>query len=700
MRTRIVRLKVELTIFLVFATGIGSHIPPPRRALAGDPTVTPALSSPRKVALIVGLNYYPNLSADEQLTGPVNDAILLGRILQTPKFGFRAEDIHLVLSPRLGEKLPRINAQVSVLPGKVTKRVIVETLRKYLVEEVRPGDILFLAYSGHGSLWFDRQSPSRLARTLVPTDSRELTGSGTDILTVELANLVSEVLARNPGNLTIVLDSCYSGSRIRGRFAASVPRGIPPDHRQTVVPQYRDAFKRSQPRAGQQVPVSIPSADRSFFTINRKYVLMAAAREDQLAWEDSLEPGAPVQGIFTHYLVDALRSSTTTTQTTYRELFERVATRVRTRTDASQIPVLEGERDAILFGGQVRDQRPYLVVGERSDRFDPNIITLPAGRVAGVTAGSVYDIYPKDDLTFADPRNKLGTAVIKQINLDKSFATITAGTAPEGAHAVERIHAQSSTLRVKLLAKSLPKRLKAAILKQIRASPFSVTVGEGSAYDVAIAEDPDHRGRLRAELASGEPLGGSFDIADPQTPLKLAANVAKYGRVRVVAAIENPASHVRFSATWVPSGGAPTPPLRSGYPVLRAFSETEGDVIAFTIMNKAPNPQACPLWAAIINIALDGKILVVPEHSDTGARIPWVGVRFKMVIPQGMLGFRRGQEIFKIVVATRPINVRSLEQTGYLRSVPFPASRAAWVGGCEEDWATKDFIFWVDSAKR
>lgn len=690
---------LTLVAVLLFGVGLWPGFPQPRVGPARGPE--PALAAPtvRKVALIVGLNYYPNLPESQQLQGPINDAILLAQTLTTPKFGFQAKDVHLVVSPIPGTRLPQVNADVQVLPGQVSKAAIVSAFRKHMVADARPGDILVFAFMGHGSLWFDPRDPDRLARTLVPADSRDRSGASLDLLTVELANLVTEALARNPQNLTIILDSCYSGSRIRGRAATA--RGLSPDRRQAALASYRQVLRGA--RLGAQRPVAL-SADQSFFTSQRNYVLLAAAREDQVAYEETYEDNR-VNGVFTRFLVESLRSSTTTSQTTYREVMERVAARVLGHRNGDQVPVLEGERDSVLFAGQVRDQRPFLSVERGRDPLDPNTVILRAGTAAGMTVGSVYDIYPANDFSFDNPRNRLGTIKVTQTKIDFSFARVTAGQAPPGAHAVERIHAQSVTLRVKLVAAKFSAAFVTALKNQVRASPFPLTFTEQSGYDVGIAPDPNRAGYVRVEQAGGEPLGGSFPLTDPQTAIKLAANVIKYARVRAVAAIDNPASGLRFTANWAPAEGTRSPGLRNGYPVLRAFSETEGDVIAFTVANKMPDPKNCPLYAAIVNIAADGAIIVVPEHTERGEEIrdqPWSNIRFRMVVPRGMTQFRRGREIFKIVVATTPINLRPLEQTGFLREGSPLAAGVPTRGlheRCAEDWAVKTFIFWLDQVR-
>jgi len=680
-------------VLLVIGCGLagnGVSAPYPNLRLVAEAASTPAA---RKIALIVGINYYPNLPGGSQLSGPVNDAVLLAQTIESSKYGFRAQDVHLLLSPQRGQCPPAPGGtQTACLEGAVTKQAIVDAFRQYLIRGASSGDILVFAYAGHGSLWDDLQEPSRRARTLVPTDSRDSNGSGTDLLTVELANLVTEALARQPLNLTIILDSCNSGSRIRG---AAVSRGIGPDTRPGVQARYRGLLPAPPSRGGS---CQADPADQSFFTINRPYVLLAAAREDQSAYE-APDANNVVHGTFTRALVDALQRATS--QTTYRELLEPVAARILGERDGAQMPVLEGARDAALFGGQVRDQPSYLVIGA-APTGSVGTVELPAGRAAGVTVGSVYDVYPATDFAFSDPTKKLGEVRVEQVSIDSAVARVTSKTAPPGAHAVERIHAQAAVLRFKMLATGLPATFASAVTASLKRSAYAFQFSDAPAYDVAVVSVKERPGYVQAVLATGEAIGGAFRVADPQTAEIIAKNIIKYANVRMVADLGNAASQLHFLATWkaYPYDNSPVP-QRNGYPVLRALSEQKGDEIAFTVAGGPETGPDCPLYAAIVDIGVDGTIGVAPEHRADGVLIsagPWT-VRYREVVPKGMPQFTRGKDIFKVFVATRPLNLGSLEQAGY-RYLPREVTPASGTRGehetCADDWAVRDFVFWVD----
>ncbi|HEX6883869.1 MAG TPA: caspase family protein [Planctomycetota bacterium] len=165
---------------------------------------TRAKPKPRRRALLVGINDYPN--AADRLEGCVNDVFLMSALLQ--ECGFEAEDIRVCLDRR------------------ATARGILERL-EWLLDDPRPGDQLVFYYSGHGA-----QLPSygagdtvdRKDETLVPWDfDWSLERCVTDD---QLYALYSQLPYGT--QLVALFDCCHSG----GIHRAGAPRarGLnPPD---------------------------------------------------------------------------------------------------------------------------------------------------------------------------------------------------------------------------------------------------------------------------------------------------------------------------------------------------------------------------------------------------------------------------------------------------------------------------------------
>lgn len=169
-----------------------------------------AAATPRKVALLVGINDYRS----NRLEGPIND-VELQRQLLIHRFGFKDSDIHILC-----------NEQAS-------RRNVWETFNEYLYEPARPGDVVIFHFSGHGEKIRERdrmeQLLTQIQRTCIdiddlgecnslyntaiatfPDDTPEQDIMGHTLL------LMRAALAQKTDNVTFLLDCCYAGGGKRG----------------------------------------------------------------------------------------------------------------------------------------------------------------------------------------------------------------------------------------------------------------------------------------------------------------------------------------------------------------------------------------------------------------------------------------------------------------------------------------------------
>ena len=162
-----------------------------------------AQSTPRKLALLVGINDYPDGVGWNPLRGCYTDVLMQKNLLKYG-FGFQEEDI-LVLTDTDN-------------PTNVTRDRILTAFEEHLIAHAKPGDVAVFHYSGHGSQVYDPDAPDRLNGTFVPIDSpipSEDGGTVNDIMGQTLFLLMKAV---DTENLTVVLDSCHSGGGTRGNM--------------------------------------------------------------------------------------------------------------------------------------------------------------------------------------------------------------------------------------------------------------------------------------------------------------------------------------------------------------------------------------------------------------------------------------------------------------------------------------------------
>ena len=181
------------------------HLKPRLDTLRGVQT------SSRKLALLVGINDYPETSQISSLKGCIND-VELQRHLLIYRFGFKPEDI------------------LTLTNQNATRQGILDAFETHLIQQAKPGDIVVFHYSGHGSQVADpdQDYPDGLNSTIVPFDSQRPTtnpNTGTIVQDITGHTLFLLMTALKTENVTIVLDCCHSGGAKRGNLQIRSVRG-------------------------------------------------------------------------------------------------------------------------------------------------------------------------------------------------------------------------------------------------------------------------------------------------------------------------------------------------------------------------------------------------------------------------------------------------------------------------------------------
>jgi len=159
-----------------------------------------AQNTPRKLALLVGINNYP----EARLAGCITD-VYLQRELLIYRYGFNPQDILMVTD----------DSEI-----KPTRTNILQAFEEHLIKQAKPEDVVVFHYSGHGSMVIDVNNSAEKNSTFVPIDrqvnSKEK-GQRTvsDIMGKTLFLLMSALPTEN---VTAVLDSCHSGGGKRGNL--------------------------------------------------------------------------------------------------------------------------------------------------------------------------------------------------------------------------------------------------------------------------------------------------------------------------------------------------------------------------------------------------------------------------------------------------------------------------------------------------
>ncbi len=339
------------------AVPFGTPDPVPGMA-TGAPAPRPpegrSASAPRRRALIVGINDYTSglpVASREQvrwrnLRGAVNDAEAM-RDLLIGQYDFPAAGV-LLLTDRAA-----------------TRQAIREGLEQHLLASAKRGDELVFFYAGHGSQVPNRASEEddKLDESLVPADSNL---GADDLRDKELARLFNQILDTG-AKLTVLFDSCHSGSIARGIPASATPRFLPASTRGVVD---------SAPTGGKPE--------------ERGALILSAAQDFERAYEIS-DPAKQIHGAFSQALLSALGRGLPGegAEVTFQRAWALLQ-----GSETQQRPVLAGtlERQRRpLFGHEQASARSVGMIAVQKTSADGTVI-LEGGWIHGLREGVELDL--------------------------------------------------------------------------------------------------------------------------------------------------------------------------------------------------------------------------------------------------------------------------------------------------------------------
>jgi hypothetical protein len=228
-----------------------------------------------RYALLIGVEDYPGDRDD--LVGPIRDVASMKHLL-IRGYGFQAKNVRTLIN------------------SEATRDGIVSAFREFL-SQATDADKVVVYYSGHG-LQMDRNlgasdsEPDGKDEALyLPRDAQ----TATMLLDDELGALLR---ALRTNNVLVVLDACFSGTGTRLTAASDKVVRLSDVARVLVIPDRLIA---------DETPAD-PATGRGAGD-PEDHVLLAASRANEPAWvSDALPQASQPASVFTHFLVDYLRS--------------------------------------------------------------------------------------------------------------------------------------------------------------------------------------------------------------------------------------------------------------------------------------------------------------------------------------------------------------------------------------------------------
>jgi hypothetical protein len=663
-------------------------------------------AAPARWAVIVGVGDYLNFGDEPggDLPGATNDARNMHAVL-TERWGFQEDNVRLLLD---------LDA---------TRGAIETSFTEWLPSVVKPGDLVLFYYSGHGSQIWDQDGDEDdgLDETICPTDV--LRGSSRmDIRDDQLGGWVADLPTNN---VTVILDSCHSGTATRSVAAFARTKSLNRDPHEDLIAEQPAAAARA---ASSRSAFTSGADDDSF---GEGVLEIAAAASHEYAIESVFEgfqgalprPG----GAFTTPLVEQLWQ--VPLSTSYEEVFAMAVQTMKQR-GFDQTPQISGAERAgqpvfAMAGAAAAPVPPppgELVVSAPATVDEPgevvdntsavlpappapaapaapaaelvlpsgavpvlarsgSSVTLGGGAAAGVTIGSLYDdganLLLVEDVT----ENRASASVVGDGTRGIQAVTRSASSAAIGAaHLVARAYPEA---RLRVTVADLPQPLRAALGSAL-----------GAASGVTLQPDPEAVAELivRPENAGYVVLGidGSLrhQIAESRPAAAAAALVPilrKEFSALQIAVLDNPARPFPLDLSF----GGPENRFEIGDPIeFRLLAGRDGYL---TIVDLDP--------AGAANI-------VFPNQFDGANR---VSAGQEIVVPTPTMGFHfqaaepAGRGIVRVFITERPLNIPSEGgsiDAGHLIAALRSAAGSAPLAGSDAipvaSWATASVVYDIE----
>lgn len=259
-----------------------------------------------KKAFCVGINDYPYDGSD--LNGCVNDAMAWAELLQN-HFDFPSSDVKLITDM------------------DATKKNMMEGLKNLLTGTVE-GDVLVFTNSSHGTYVIDDSGDEeRYDEALCPYDVADNL-----IIDDELRELFLNI--PQGVQLTVISDSCHSGTVTRAAIGTIIPGFITPDDRRVrfLSPALRGGAILSNPWTART-----PKKDGNYPESNMKEILLSGCTSSEYSYDALIEGN--YHGAMTYFANKAIIDANY--KITYGQLIERVNV-LLTEAEYPQHPQLEG----------------------------------------------------------------------------------------------------------------------------------------------------------------------------------------------------------------------------------------------------------------------------------------------------------------------------------------------------------------------
>lgn len=665
-----------------------------------------AQSTSRKLALLVGVNSYPDPQVSD-LAGCLNDVEMQYQLL-VHRFGFKPQDIL------------KITDNEALKPNRAN---ILQAFEEHLIKQAKPGDVVVFHYSGHGALVRDASPVAVQAcantvantnGTLVPNDAIAPNQNGPDLIVPDIMGqslfLLSERVQSD--SLMMVLDSCFSGAGTRGNATV---RSINSRLSRTAENCVATAAEyENQERWLRELNLTRAEFQQRRARGIAKGMAIGSASCDQLSFEMPFDTQHSA-GTFT-YLLTSYLWQTTAAEPAQTSQVNLVRSTRATVTQGSQVPVFE-------YAPNSQNEQKPLYFAPMVTPFAEGAVLYRSGQAVEFWLGGVshanLDLASKGArYSLIDPAgSKLGTVVLERRAGLLGFGKLVEGQLGDDAASVlvreEVAVIADPTLKIGLDASlgSALAEAEAALAAVLPGLVVGLPLNQQSTVEYVLARTTEALQQQLGQAGETElpPVGsfalftadlaqllpGSFGSARETATAAVNRLRSRFRSLLVGKALRQLAgasSDLRISGEVFANEGEARVPLlsrgsqRDRTDVAITHLSSEPFRAGQTIQLKVQNQENADIYLSMLAIGSLGDVVVLhPANWDAPVEAARVRADEEMVVPRAAdsVNFRvRGAGYVEIITIVSQQPLRGLLQS--LQSVSRGANRSRGAVGFGE----------------
>lgn len=588
------------------------------------------LYSQNKKALVVAIGHYPDSSGFREINAQ-NDVNILKSALKT--IGIKEKDIWIIKDEQ------------------ATKSNIVAALNKLAKNILKPGDICYFHFSGHGQqvqdLSGDELDGYDEAWAAYDALSEYKPGkySGQNHVLDDEVNVLFTNIRKKlgpKGHLLACIDACHSGTSTRH---IGISRGVDVA---IASPEFLSNHHKNI-KESTQSEISTKDESKMASMIN-----FFASMANQLNYEIHADDGN-TYGALSYAFCKALKSLSS--GSSYQQLFDKIRIEIQSF-NPSQIPKASGLLAQPLLGGKFLGSTNYFLVKEF---INSKTVIVDGGFLQGLRTGTVVGFYaPESRDEKSDSLMVTGVIESSQFNSCKVKVNGEIAASDALRSWVKIKEENFGDLNIKVKLEGTFSRYVKTILDSLFLFPFLIP--EANNPDLVIQELDNKIIITTNNDVEIKSLSSKSSQRDLYHGIKMA--LVSFGQVQFIKKInqENKDLKLEFELLLANKRNA-----KSEDEEEREAVKTKDGKIIFkisdTIKIKVTNLGTKPAYYSMLDIQPNYLINVLfPRVQDSPSdyyiepgKSVVVNISFKLDPPAG-------QELFKLVASKNPINLRALEQ--------------------------------------